>query len=195
MERTRKISALAQDLINLNPRALIAIDGPAGSGKTTFANALALQLKQATVVHLDEIYNGWSDALTENLSQNLKKWIIEPFKNQMNFDYPVFDWHKNTYASTKSVNSEVPLILEGVGAGAKEVLRELDFLIWIEAELDLGLERVRKRDGEAVFDQMQLWREREAQWFRKNKTKENSHLIIKGDPPVQIEINKEFWPF
>ena len=37
---------------------VIAIDGPAGSGKTTLGDALAE--RGAAVLHLDDLYDGWS---------------------------------------------------------------------------------------------------------------------------------------
>ena len=49
----------------LGPVRLVAVDGPAGSGKTTFAGRLvkALQAGGATVaeIHTDDLLEGWTD--------------------------------------------------------------------------------------------------------------------------------------
>ena len=48
----------------LGPVRLVAIDGPAGSGKTTLAGALSDELvgrgAKAAVLHLDDLYDGWT---------------------------------------------------------------------------------------------------------------------------------------
>ena len=59
---------------------IIAIDGPAGSGKTTLSFALEAALTQFTVVtiHMDALYQGWDDALTTTLTRNLENQILKP---------------------------------------------------------------------------------------------------------------------
>ncbi len=65
------LSAIRSAVENSDARCgntkIVSIDGPAGSGKTTLANELASELMNAnrvmSVVHLDELYEGWDDAL------------------------------------------------------------------------------------------------------------------------------------
>lgn len=195
MERTRSYRSLVSELIAQGkPPLLIAVDGPAGSGKTTFAKALAGHLPKSQVVHMDDIYNGWEDALTDSLAFNLKRWIVDPFKNETQIKYPVFNWRNYSYQEEKTIASQTSVILEGVGAGNDRVFRDLDFLIWVEADLSIGLERVKKRDGEAVAQQLIAWREKELEWFSQNQTKAKSQLMIDGNPPAKIDLAKEFWP-
>lgn len=196
MERPRSFSELTKELITRESNLLIAVDGPAGSGKTTFAKALSEYLPKSAVVHMDEIYNGWDDALTESLSDNLLNWMIQPFKEKRPIKYPVFDWHQSRYLEIKTLEELDFLILEGVGSGSNRVFSELDYLIWIEADLKLGLERVKLRDGEEVAQQMAKWRELEAAWFKENQTKENAHLQVNGNltNENEIDLTKEFWP-
>jgi uridine kinase len=195
MERARSYRGLVSELTAQGKHPLlIAVDGPAGSGKTTFANALAGHLSQSQVVHMDDIYNGWEDALTDSLALNLKSWIVDPFKNETQIKYPVFNWHSYRYQDEKTIASKISVILEGVGAGNDQILKELDFLIWIQADLTVGFERVRTRDGEAVAQRLIAWREKEAEWFSQNQTKAQAHLLVDGNPPSEIDLTKEFWP-
>src|SRR5665647_2953269 len=39
---------------------VVAVDGPSGAGKTDFATALAGQLPSAQLLHMDDLYPGWS---------------------------------------------------------------------------------------------------------------------------------------
>ena len=55
---------------------LYAIDGPAGAGKTTYAAQLEAELSlNATVkiIHMDDLYNGWDNALSNALSEILDR--------------------------------------------------------------------------------------------------------------------------
>lgn len=195
MERPRSFSQLVSSLSErVTQPLLIAIDGPAGSGKTTFADSLFSHLSNSAVIHMDEIYNGWEDALTPSLADNLFNWVINPFNKKSTIEYPVFDWYKYSYQSKKLISPNTSIILEGVGAGNDEIFPHLDFLIWVEADAMVGLARVKKRDGEVVAERMNSWREAEALWFARNQTKSNSQLLVNGNPPILLDITKEFWP-
>lgn len=195
MERARSFSSLVNELNQkLAQPMLLAIDGPAGSGKTTFANSLNSHLSNSVVVNMDEIYNGWEDALSQSLVDNLLNWIITPFKANETIEYPVFDWYKYCYQNKKTIRPNTSIILEGVGVGSAQLLTDLDFLIWIEAADEVGLTRVKNRDGETVANHMAGWRKAEALWFSQNQTKANAQLLVQGDPPISIDIANEFWP-
>ena len=54
---------------------LLAIDGPAGAGKTTLAAKLEAEYSvHSTVrtIHMDDLYNGWDDALGISLTDTLE---------------------------------------------------------------------------------------------------------------------------
>ena len=53
---------------------VMSIDGRAGAGKTTLANDLFLALSATiptTLIHMDEIYEGWVLALGKSLTERL----------------------------------------------------------------------------------------------------------------------------
>ncbi len=55
---------------------LVCIDGPAGSGKTTLAEALSEVLDGAPVVHMDDLYEGWGQALGDPLAARVEAWLL-----------------------------------------------------------------------------------------------------------------------
>ncbi len=57
---------------------IVVIDGPAGSGKTTLANSLSGLLENCPIIHMDEIYEGWENALSLKTFSDLASWIIKP---------------------------------------------------------------------------------------------------------------------
>ena len=166
---------------SLNSRPiLIAIDGPAGSGKTSLANQLANTLNSAKTIHMDDLYNGWEDALTATLTRHLEEWVLDPLTQHQSVKYQKFDWINSEYGPTVEVSDVELLILEGVGAAQARIRQQADLTIWIEVGAQIGLARVLNRDGAQILPYMLKWQERESAHFIKDQTKENCQIFIDG---------------
>jgi cytidylate kinase len=79
-----------------------------------------------------------------------------------------------------------------VGSSVKKVSEHASLKIWIEVNQSLGVERVLKRDGQQIKDQMKNWQIQELNYFNENKTKENSNIWIDGSPEVNIDTSSQF---
>ncbi|MCX6438269.1 MAG: AAA family ATPase [Actinobacteria bacterium] len=159
---------------------IIAIDGPAGAGKTT----LALQISQALssrfsvdVVHMDDLYNGWDHALGENLTEQLSK-IIEAQRKLQTYALPQFDWNENKYSHTRDLKPSQILILEGVGSAREIVRNSATTTIWIEVDRTIGIKRVIARDGEKIESHMKQWLIDQEIYFTSDKTRESTQFIL-----------------
>ena len=133
---------------------LIAIDGVAGSGKTTLALKLANDLTDSYVVHMDDLYDGWNNPLSQKLTARVISQLLNPISKQMSVSYQVFSWKLNRFTDFKSVSQSKYLILEGVGAAQREFRPYINKIIWIECDPNLGYNRVIARDGEQVKQEM-----------------------------------------
>ena len=123
-DKVKPILAEISKISSLNAGPiLIAIDGPAGSGKTSLASQLSNNLKSVTTIHMDDLYNGWEDALTATLTQHLNEWVINPMTQFQSVHYQKFNWSTNEYGPAVEVRDIQLLILEGVGA-AQEIIRQ-----------------------------------------------------------------------
>jgi uridine kinase len=171
---------------------LICIDGPAGSGKTTLANSLSKYLDNCPIVHMDEIYDGWEDALSQKTANDLYQWIIEPLLKKQLIEFFKFDWTISKRNEKVVIRSHPYLIIEGVGSSVKKVYEHASLKIWIEVNQSLGVERVLKRDGQQIKDQMKNWQIQELNYFNENKTRENSNIWIDGSPEVNIDTSSQF---
>ena len=174
------LSAISEISAHKTEPILIAIDGPAGSGKTSLANQLSNKLNSATTIHMDDLYNGWDDALTPTLTRHLEEWILDPLTQQATVKYQKFDWTSSEYASPIEVRDIELLILEGVGAAQEIIRQSADLTIWIEVGPQIGLARVLNRDGDQLLPYMLKWQERERAHFLKDQTKENCQIFIDG---------------
>ena len=180
-DEVKPILAEISKISSLNARPiLIAIDGPAGSGKTSLANQLASNLKSATTIHMDDLYNGWEDALTATLTRHLEEWVLDPLTQHQSVKYQKFDWINSEYGPTVEVSDVELLILEGVGAAQARIRQQADLTIWIEVGAQVGLARVLNRDGAQILPYMLKWQERESAHFIKDQTKENCQIFIDG---------------
>ncbi len=155
----------------LGRHRLVCIDGPAGAGKTTLAVELALALANlvppsatATVVHLDDLYSGWAQDISE-VGPLLSRQIVTPVLEGRSAGYRRFDWHRDTHADWVSVSPSDVLILEGVGAGHPVLAPARSMLIWVSAEPAICLERGLARDGEPLRPHWLDWQIREAAYF------------------------------
>jgi uridine kinase len=180
-DEVKPILAEISKISSLSARPiLIAIDGPAGSGKTSLANQLASNLKSATTIHMDDLYNGWEDALTATLTRHLEEWVLDPLTQHQSVKYQKFDWINSEYGPTVEVSDVELLILEGVGAAQARIRQQADLTIWIEVGAQIGLARVLNRDGAQILPYMLKWQERESAHFIKDQTKENCQIFIDG---------------
>ena len=162
---------------------VITIDGPAGSGKTTLAKELSTVLESCYTIHMDDLYVGWDSTLTPELTAKLQK-ILEGVKTKNQIQFIPFNWHENTLGSAIEISAPEYLIIEGVGSGQSAIRDFVSLSLWIEVPLDLGLERVIKRDGPAVAQFMPAFIVAQSSHFEKEATKKSADYHLSGQGTV-----------
>ena len=166
---------------------VLAIDGPAGAGKSTMAQHLSLLLDDAPIVHMDDLYRGWDDALTARLAATLRDQILVPISQSKDGSYRRWDWQKNVEGERRTIARHSHLILEGVGAAQRVVRPFAATMVWIGVSPELGLSRVLERDKVKVEDfnrfevEMRSWQGREILHFESEETYQSVHLRFVGD--------------
>ena len=160
----------------------LAIDGVAGSGKTTLASRLCGDLKNCQVVHMDDLYEGWNDPLSQRLTAKVIRELLEPFNQQIPIRYQKFDWILNRFDKFEDLKTSNILILEGVGSGQREFRRYLSKTIWVEYDPSQGFDRVIARDGEGIRGEMVNFLLDQNKHFIAELTKNASDYTISGAP-------------
>jgi cytidylate kinase len=181
-------AALCKQIRTLEQPTIIAIDGRAGSGKTTFANQLSSVLN-ATVVHTDDVswhhsFFDWWDLLIEN--------ILEPFKAGKDVDYTPEAWKTKGRAGSILVPAAPVFILEGVSSTRLEYSDWIDLPIWIETSLEIAERRGLQREGEVGRDFWFEWQAQERPLLEKDQPWTRAKLIVDGVANVQHDPNTEF---
>ena len=159
---------------------LLAIDGPAGSGKTTLAAKLEREYQLTAtvqVIHMDDLYNGWENALSEELTEKLSH-IVQSHNSGKDFHLAKFNWASMKFDERELMLATEVLILEGVGAAQKVVRDAGAMTYWIETPAEIGLQRVLDRDGHHLRDLMLKWQTHQDAHFQIDKTAENCDVKL-----------------
>ena len=168
------------DLCKDTRQPIIAIDGPAGAGKTTLADYLNLAIAQhysIAVIHMDDLYDGWDNALNSQLTEVLEH-VTSAHKKSIPISLSTYDWNMGVFLPASQLESAELLILEGVGSGQKAIRNSLSALIWIDINEDEGMRRVIARDGIEIESHMRKWLATQEQHFHTQGTKNTADFVL-----------------
>jgi uridine kinase len=159
---------------------LVCVDGPAGSGKSTIARAVAeaavARLSTVHVIHTDDLLDGWRGL--PGLGASLHDNIVEPLGSGRPAWYRRYDWVADEFAEEHVVAPMDLLVLDGVGTGHPSLAPWRATLVWVSADDDLRLARGLARDGAAMRPEWERFMLDEAEDFRRNDTRARADLRL-----------------
>ena len=173
----------------------VAVDGPAGSGKTTFAGRLAnaLGARAATVaeIHVDDLLEGWTGL--DSFWPRMREQVLEPLSRGADACYQRYDWVRDRF-DEEWMALAVPdvLVLEGVSSarGAGDAVRSLG--VYVYADRAQRLDRGIRRDGEGLRAQWMRWMTEEDRHFADEATTRRADLLVDGAPTVAHDPEHEY---
>jgi uridine kinase len=172
------------------PVRLVAVDGPGGAGKSTFADRLVAAAEGKAIVvrtddfaSADEPIDWWPRLLSE---------VIEPLMDGGAARFQRYDWTTRERAEWVRVPPRPIVIIEGVSSSRRQWSRHLTFSIWIETEAEVRLERGVARDGDDMLAQWQTWMAAEDRHFHQDGARSKANLVVDGDPVRQHDPETEF---
>lgn len=172
--------------------AVVAIDGRSAGGKSTLAKSLAAATR-APVVHTDDIawnhsFFGWSELLAEG--------VLEPARAGRAVAYRPPAWCEHGREGAVTVPAGACLVIvEGVGAGRRELAGLLDAVLWVQSDSDTAQQRGIRRDsapgmGRDRVEATRFWHEWMAQelpFLAGQRPWERACAIVWGTPPSAPE--------
>ncbi|GAA3369111.1 hypothetical protein GCM10020367_10170 [Streptomyces sannanensis] len=171
---------LAAELRTLPPSCgpvrLIAVDGHAGSGKSTFAGRLADTLGGAPVLHLDDLathdeFFAWTERLREQ--------VTRPLSRGETAHYAPYDWYLRRFGPRLPLEPEPVVLIEGVGAGRRTLRPLLARLLWMEMDADMSWARGRHRDGPALSAFWDEWTAEELRHFADDPSRPFADTLVR----------------
>ncbi|MBA2773543.1 MAG: AAA family ATPase [Nocardioidaceae bacterium] len=160
---------------------LVAVDGPAGSGKTTLAASLDSEGRarglDIAVVHLDDMYAGWETDFDELASRVLGQ-LLMPLLQGETARWQRYDWEAEAFNGWEPVSPPDVLVLDGCGSGSLTLASFTSLLVWVEAPPEVRIERGVARDGEQVLPHWLAWMEHEQAHFAANRTRQRAGVRL-----------------
>jgi len=173
MTLARRVAAAAP---SCGPVRLVAVDGPAGSGKTTLADGLAAALG-CQVVHSDDFPVPWDEG-PGPWYDALDRQVLQPLRHGRPGAFRRYDWTLGRYGERVAVPVAPVLVVEGVGVARASAAELLAYTIWVEAPEEIRLRRVLARDGADLADRWRAWFAAERAWFAADGTRDRADEII-----------------
>ena len=197
------VTALSTSKSTESTPKIIAIDGRSAGGKTSLAARVHQLIPGSVVVHTDDIptsaswrgseaqktilsdpippdasFFDWTDRVIENL--------FKPFLASQSIRYRPEswdDWNRGEGAIEIPVGCPA-LILEGVGAGKRELDAFVHKSVWIQSDFDLAKTRGLAREGESEAG----WNRFEGQeipFLADQKSWERADFVVCSTPETQ----------
>lgn len=160
---------------------LVCIDGPAGSGKTTLADAVVAAAGahgSVALVHMDDVYEGWHGLA--GAVERLASDVVDPLRHGRAGGYRRYDWHAGRLAEHHEVTPVDLLVVEGVGSGGSGFADAITTLVWVWAPRELRLRRGLARDGESLRARWLDWLADEQAHFARERTGERADVLVDG---------------
>ncbi|HEC10010.1 MAG TPA: aminodeoxychorismate synthase [Acidimicrobiales bacterium] len=184
-------SGLLQEILaRPGPVRLVAVDGPGGSGKSTFARRLAaVSPHEVSVVHTDDFaspeepIDWWPSCLSR---------ALEPLAAGRPARFRRYDWEHLGWKEEITVDPRPVVIIEGVSSGRREWADRLAMTIWIHADRDLRLSRGLERDGEHMAGVWSAWMAAEEEHYSRDPTRPRADLVVDGNPDVPHHPETQF---
>ncbi|MQA80807.1 MAG: AAA family ATPase [Streptosporangiales bacterium] len=171
---------------------LVAVDGPTGSGKSTFARRLAAALGDtATRLCTDDLLDGWADTVT--FWPRLEEHVLSPILAGRDGAYRRYDWTAGRFTDeTTLVPAGGVLLVDGVTSARRAARPLLTLAVWMDVPFEASLARAIARDGPAAAGELRAWHERERAHFAEDGTAAHADLLVDGAPTVPHDADREF---
>lgn len=175
----------AAKLMHLD-KALICIDGPCGSGKTTLAGLLG-SIIDAALVPMDDFFLPHPAKTPERLAQpgGNADWervvaeFLEPWQRGDAVSYRPYDCHSGDYAEPVSVPCKQYTILEGSYSLMPAIARHAALKLFLQIEEPIQHQRILARNGEKMLNMfIQRWIPLEKAYFQAYGLPDPSCLVL-----------------
>jgi hypothetical protein len=181
--------------------AVLAVDGRSNNGKTTVAARIREMVPGPVVIHTDDIAFahsrfGWADLLIDG--------ILVPVHQGRAVSYRPPRWEEHGRKGSIEVPADCPLvIIEGDGAGRREVAHLIDTLIWVQADEREAARRsaarladppaadLTNKDPHGVPFDEDGWMAEEIPFNAAQRTWERADIIVCGTPEIPHDPSTE----
>jgi uridine kinase len=172
LSRSELVASLAEEILHNygKGRAIVAVDGLDGAGKTVFADALAAQLgignRAVFRASIDDFHNSRAVRYARGKNspegfyldsydyETFKRVLVEPFRTGWigSFVLKAFDLKRDTPFEPKwsSGPADALLVVDGIFLNRPQLKGLWNYSIWLEADETVAAARMLERDGDST---------------------------------------------
>ena len=174
-----------EELLAKKERVSVAIDGGAGSGKTTLASMLA-ERYGASVIHMDDFFLRPQQRTAERLAEpggnfdreRMLSEVMPHLSRKEDFSYQMFDCSLMQLGAYTTVPASSLVIVEG-SYSHHPMLRDFyDLRIFLSISEEKQRERILKRNGTRSEMFFSRWIPMENAYFEAFSVKRKADLVI-----------------
>lgn len=174
MEKITDIEFIIQQSLEQNEPIIIAIDGPATSGKTTLAKQLKEKFNAIVVIPMDHFFLPMNMKTPERLAEiggnidyiRVEKEVCIPFKSREFNHYEAFNCQTKAYEEKRVQKGNV-LLLEGVYAIHPMLQKYIDYSLVLEiSPLEQTIRLKKRNPPEIVEKYIREWIPLENRYFK-----------------------------
>lgn len=182
------IADIARRLSCLSDRGpcLVAIDGRSGTGKSTFAAALAA-VAEAVVVEGDDFFAGGTELRRDSPRERAADcidWrrlrrVLEQLKDGRSVSYRPFDWEAFDGTLAKATRRKEPsavIVIDGVYSARRELSDLMTLRVLLRTTPEIRVRRLLAREG-VIGAWERQWHEAE-DWYFANEAIEQAFDIV-----------------
>lgn len=190
----RLAAEVAGRAARLGRTRLVAVDGPSGAGKTSFAARLAAAMPAGVTVEVvptDAFLDGWAPPLS--VWPRLRAEVLEPVAAGRAAAYRSYDWKLGRRgAAVTAVPVPQVLILEGVTAARAEIRPSLTSSVFVTGDPRTRFARAVYRDGTDTAVPLRAWHMAEEAHFMADRTADHAEVVVDGTSDLRHDPVKEF---
>ncbi|MFF8847248.1 uridine kinase [Streptomyces sp. NPDC015127] len=160
------------------PVRLVAVDGHAGSGKSTFAARLAAAFggAEVPVLHLDDLatheeFFAWTGRMLDE--------VIAPLSRGRTALFHPYDWNLRRFLEPRPLPAAPVVLVEGVGAGRRALRPHLARLLWMDRAAEDSWSRGRQRDGAGLRAFWDGWTAAETRHFSADPSRPHADILVR----------------
>lgn len=170
-------------------RAVIAISGLGGSGKTTLRKKLIAEIPHARFIDVEDFYkteaerkenHGSDDIISNCFDWDRMETVFALLQEGRGLCYQKYNLDKNIREGWVEIDPHGITILDGIYCLQDRFLPHYDLSVWVDAPRDIRMERVLKRDPEWKHKWWNLWMDQDDRYVEVENPAQKAHIVYSG---------------